>query len=275
MTNPSLEVFFLHQFFFFFAIICWISRIFCPTEFPLVCICKWHILVSFKVFLCLLYLLAIRFRSFIRFRFNFFSNTTLFYFIDSIVHFHEGHIMSNYLSSLWKTWWPMSISINSLEVKKWWFCIFVSSSYTANITCFLEIVITMFGMKRASVLRTFTHSLFLFRNILYHLDEKTSQFSIVLEARERCKLLASNETLQAALSEVLNSINSAQVYFKAGLDVFESVLVGKNWENSQHFKKFVYNSSSKSSNLTGFSDIEVFPPSDFLYKSKAIMTLCF
>ncbi|XP_026354207.2 inactive N-acetylated-alpha-linked acidic dipeptidase-like protein 2 isoform X1 [Ursus arctos] len=67
-----------------------------------------------------------------------------------------------------------------------------------------------------------------YRNILYHLDEKTSQFSIVLEARERCKLLASNETLQAALSEVLNSINSAQVYFKAGLDVFESVLVGKN-----------------------------------------------
>lgn len=139
-------------FFFFFAIICWISWIFCPTEFPLVCICKWHILVSFKVFLCLLYLLAIRFRSFIRFRFNFFSNTTLFYFIDSIVDFHEGHIMSNYLSSLWKTWWPMSISINSLEVEKWWFCIFIISSFTANITCFLEIVITMFDMKRASCL---------------------------------------------------------------------------------------------------------------------------
>ncbi|XP_021558247.1 inactive N-acetylated-alpha-linked acidic dipeptidase-like protein 2 [Neomonachus schauinslandi] len=67
-----------------------------------------------------------------------------------------------------------------------------------------------------------------YRNILYHLDEKTSQFSILLEAQERCKLLASNETLQEALSEVLNSINSAQVYFKAGLDVFESVLVGKN-----------------------------------------------
>lgn len=82
--------------------------------------------------------------------------------------------------------------------------------------------------EKSIVPRTFTHSLFLFRNILYHLDEKTSQFSIVLEARERCKLLASNETLQAALSEVLNSINSAQVYFKAGLDVFESVLGGKN-----------------------------------------------
>nr|XP_025863555.1 inactive N-acetylated-alpha-linked acidic dipeptidase-like protein 2 isoform X1 [Vulpes vulpes] len=67
-----------------------------------------------------------------------------------------------------------------------------------------------------------------YRNILYHLDEKTSQFAILLGARERCKLLASNETLQEALSEVLNSINSAQVYFKAGLDVFESVLVGKN-----------------------------------------------
>ncbi|XP_077736508.1 inactive N-acetylated-alpha-linked acidic dipeptidase-like protein 2 isoform X2 [Canis aureus] len=67
-----------------------------------------------------------------------------------------------------------------------------------------------------------------YRNILYHLDEKTSQFATLLGARERCKLLASNETLQEALSEVLNSINSAQVYFKAGLDVFESVLVGKN-----------------------------------------------
>ncbi|XP_054556347.1 inactive N-acetylated-alpha-linked acidic dipeptidase-like protein 2 isoform X1 [Talpa occidentalis] len=67
-----------------------------------------------------------------------------------------------------------------------------------------------------------------YRNILYHLDEKTSQFSILLEAWEHCKSLASNETLQEALSEVLNSINSAQVYFKAGLDVFESVLDGKN-----------------------------------------------
>ncbi|XP_029416404.1 inactive N-acetylated-alpha-linked acidic dipeptidase-like protein 2 isoform X1 [Nannospalax galili] len=67
-----------------------------------------------------------------------------------------------------------------------------------------------------------------YRNILYHLDEKTNQFSILKEAWEHCKLLASNETLQEALSNVLNSINSAQVYFKAGLDVFESVLVGEN-----------------------------------------------
>ncbi|XP_069328098.1 inactive N-acetylated-alpha-linked acidic dipeptidase-like protein 2 [Eulemur rufifrons] len=67
-----------------------------------------------------------------------------------------------------------------------------------------------------------------YRNILYHLDEKTSQFSILVEAWEHCKPLASNETLKEAVSEVLNSINSAQVYFKAGLNVFESVLVGKN-----------------------------------------------
>ncbi|XP_077885920.1 inactive N-acetylated-alpha-linked acidic dipeptidase-like protein 2 [Ictidomys tridecemlineatus] len=67
-----------------------------------------------------------------------------------------------------------------------------------------------------------------YRNILYHTDEKTSQFSILMEAWEHCKSLTSNETLQEALSDVLNSINSAQVYFKAGLDVFESVLVGKN-----------------------------------------------
>ncbi|XP_063560455.1 inactive N-acetylated-alpha-linked acidic dipeptidase-like protein 2 isoform X2 [Gorilla gorilla gorilla] len=67
-----------------------------------------------------------------------------------------------------------------------------------------------------------------YRNILYHLDEKTSRFSILIEAWEHCKPLASNETLQEALSEVLNSINSAQVYFKAGLDVFKSVLDGRN-----------------------------------------------
>ncbi|XP_040858524.1 inactive N-acetylated-alpha-linked acidic dipeptidase-like protein 2 [Ochotona curzoniae] len=68
----------------------------------------------------------------------------------------------------------------------------------------------------------------LYRNILYRVDEKTRQFSLLMEAWEHCKPLASNETFQQALSEVLNSINSAQVYFKAGLDVFESVLVGKN-----------------------------------------------
>ncbi|NXN64225.1 NADL2 protein, partial [Himantopus himantopus] len=67
----------------------------------------------------------------------------------------------------------------------------------------------------------------LYRNILYRLDERTSQFSVLLEALEHCKLHQSNETIQAALSEVLNSINSAQVYFKAGLDVFETALAGK------------------------------------------------
>ncbi|NXM26319.1 NADL2 protein, partial [Oxyruncus cristatus] len=67
----------------------------------------------------------------------------------------------------------------------------------------------------------------LYRNILYRLDERTSQFSLLLEALEHCKLHQSNETIQAALSEVLNSINSAQVYFKAGLDVFETTLTGK------------------------------------------------
>lgn len=67
----------------------------------------------------------------------------------------------------------------------------------------------------------------LYRNILYRLDERTSQFSVLLEALEHCKLHQSNETIQATLSEVLNSISSAQVYFKAGLDVFETTLAGK------------------------------------------------
>ncbi|XP_009471162.1 PREDICTED: LOW QUALITY PROTEIN: inactive N-acetylated-alpha-linked acidic dipeptidase-like protein 2 [Nipponia nippon] len=67
----------------------------------------------------------------------------------------------------------------------------------------------------------------LYRNILYRLDERTSQFSVLQKALEHCKLHQSNETIQAALSEVLNSINSAQVYFKAGLDVFETTLAGK------------------------------------------------
>ncbi|XP_063195404.1 inactive N-acetylated-alpha-linked acidic dipeptidase-like protein 2 isoform X3 [Chroicocephalus ridibundus] len=67
----------------------------------------------------------------------------------------------------------------------------------------------------------------LYRNILYRLDERTNQFSVLLEALEHCKLHQSNETIQAALSEVLNSISSAQVYFKAGLDVFETTLAGK------------------------------------------------
>uniref|UniRef100_A0A8B9D0H8 N-acetylated alpha-linked acidic dipeptidase like 2 n=1 Tax=Anser cygnoides TaxID=8845 RepID=A0A8B9D0H8_ANSCY len=67
----------------------------------------------------------------------------------------------------------------------------------------------------------------LYRNILYRLDERTNQFSVLLEALEHYKLHQSNETIQAALSEVLNSISSAQVYFKAGLDVFETTLAGK------------------------------------------------
>ncbi|XP_071608739.1 inactive N-acetylated-alpha-linked acidic dipeptidase-like protein 2 isoform X2 [Heliangelus exortis] len=67
----------------------------------------------------------------------------------------------------------------------------------------------------------------LYRNILYRLDERTSLFSVLQEALEHCKLHQANETIQAALSEVLNSINSAQVYFKAGLDLFETTLAGK------------------------------------------------
>lgn len=150
-------------------------------------------------------------------------------------------------------WWSMSIFINSLEVEKCYNFITCMANITGNIHDSVR-------YENGIVHQPFTNVIFLFRNILYHLDEKTSQFSILLEAWEHCKSLASNETLQEAVSEVLHSINSAQVYFKAGLDVFESVLVGKNWENSRHFKKFVYNSSSKSSNLTRFSDIEDFFP---------------
>ncbi|XP_061493332.1 inactive N-acetylated-alpha-linked acidic dipeptidase-like protein 2 isoform X2 [Rhineura floridana] len=65
-----------------------------------------------------------------------------------------------------------------------------------------------------------------YRNILYRLDERTHQFSVLLEAVEHCKLHQSNETLQAALSKVLNSFSSAQVSFNAGLDVFEVAVVG-------------------------------------------------
>lgn len=69
--------------------------------------------------------------------------------------------------------------------------------------------------------------LFSFRNLLYRLDERTHQFSILLEAVEYGKLHQANETLQAALSSLLSSLHSAQVYFKAGLDVFEAALVGR------------------------------------------------
>ncbi|KAL1778150.1 inactive N-acetylated-alpha-linked acidic dipeptidase 2, partial [Sigmodon hispidus] len=66
-------------------------------------------------------------------------------------------------------------------------------------------------------------------NILYHLDKNTSQFSILKEAWEQCSPpAASNETFEKTLSNVLNSIHSAQLFIKAGLDVFESVLVEKN-----------------------------------------------
>ncbi|XP_042316962.1 inactive N-acetylated-alpha-linked acidic dipeptidase-like protein 2 [Sceloporus undulatus] len=66
-----------------------------------------------------------------------------------------------------------------------------------------------------------------YRNILYRLDERTHQFSILLEAVEHCKLHQSNESLQAALSKVLNAFNSAQVSFKAGLNVFETAFSEK------------------------------------------------
>ncbi|XP_012871613.1 PREDICTED: inactive N-acetylated-alpha-linked acidic dipeptidase-like protein 2 [Dipodomys ordii] len=67
-----------------------------------------------------------------------------------------------------------------------------------------------------------------YRNILYRMDEKTPQFSVLLEILEHCESQPSNETFQATISDVWSSINSAQVYFKAGLHVFESVLDGKN-----------------------------------------------
>ncbi|KAM3834544.1 inactive N-acetylated-alpha-linked acidic dipeptidase-like protein 2 isoform 4-T7 [Vipera latastei] len=65
-----------------------------------------------------------------------------------------------------------------------------------------------------------------YRNILYRLDDRTQQFSVLLEAAEHWKLHQSNETLQAILSKVFNSFNSAQVCFKAGLEVFEATSVG-------------------------------------------------
>ncbi|XP_058043405.1 inactive N-acetylated-alpha-linked acidic dipeptidase-like protein 2 isoform X3 [Ahaetulla prasina] len=49
-----------------------------------------------------------------------------------------------------------------------------------------------------------------YRNILYRLDDRTHQFSVLLEAAEHWKLHQSNESLQTILSKVFNSFNSAQ-----------------------------------------------------------------
>lgn len=64
--------------------------------------------------------------------------------------------------------------------------------------------------------------------MLYRLDETSTQFSILQEAQEHCKIRKSNETLLTALQEVLNCINSAQLYFKEGLHLFDSDLEEKN-----------------------------------------------
>ncbi|KAE8603906.1 hypothetical protein XENTR_v10014497 [Xenopus tropicalis] len=60
------------------------------------------------------------------------------------------------------------------------------------------------------------------RNILYRLDEKTTRFSILQNAKDRCNMYKSNETLLAALQEVLNCITSAELYFQESLHVFET-----------------------------------------------------
>uniref|UniRef100_A0A8C5QU21 N-acetylated alpha-linked acidic dipeptidase like 2 n=1 Tax=Leptobrachium leishanense TaxID=445787 RepID=A0A8C5QU21_9ANUR len=60
-----------------------------------------------------------------------------------------------------------------------------------------------------------------FRNILYRMDQKTTQFSTLEETENYTKLSKSNETLLEALGMVLNCINSAQLYFSESLYLFE------------------------------------------------------
>ncbi|XP_048398193.2 inactive N-acetylated-alpha-linked acidic dipeptidase-like protein 2 isoform X2 [Stegostoma tigrinum] len=62
-----------------------------------------------------------------------------------------------------------------------------------------------------------------YRNILYHLNESSRQFSVLKEAVNHCKLQKTNQTLSKIVSLVRNSIRSAQVYLKTGLDVFENI----------------------------------------------------
>ncbi|XP_069831269.1 inactive N-acetylated-alpha-linked acidic dipeptidase-like protein 2 isoform X2 [Dendropsophus ebraccatus] len=59
------------------------------------------------------------------------------------------------------------------------------------------------------------------RNLLYRLDETSTQFSVLQVAQEHSKITKSNETFMTALQEVLNCINSAQLYLKEGLHLFE------------------------------------------------------
>ncbi|GCC22763.1 inactive N-acetylated-alpha-linked acidic dipeptidase-like protein 2 [Chiloscyllium punctatum] len=62
-----------------------------------------------------------------------------------------------------------------------------------------------------------------YRNILYHLNESSSQFSVMKEAVNHCNLQKTNQTLTKIISMVQSSIRSAQVYLKTGLDVFENI----------------------------------------------------
>ncbi|XP_051779909.1 inactive N-acetylated-alpha-linked acidic dipeptidase-like protein 2 [Erpetoichthys calabaricus] len=67
-----------------------------------------------------------------------------------------------------------------------------------------------------------------YRNILYALDDKTNQFSILKEAQDHWKLKHLNETLKLPLSMVLNCINSAERHLAVGLDLFEDVSTTKH-----------------------------------------------
>ncbi|XP_053315430.1 inactive N-acetylated-alpha-linked acidic dipeptidase-like protein 2 [Spea bombifrons] len=60
-----------------------------------------------------------------------------------------------------------------------------------------------------------------FRNILYRLEDRTTQFSTLQAAKAYYKISKSNETLLAALEMVSNCISSAQLYFNESLHVFE------------------------------------------------------
>ncbi|XP_041118575.1 inactive N-acetylated-alpha-linked acidic dipeptidase-like protein 2 [Polyodon spathula] len=63
-----------------------------------------------------------------------------------------------------------------------------------------------------------------YRNILYALDERTPQFSILKEAQDRGKPNHLNKTVNM----VLNCMNSAQKHIETGLDLFENVPKRKN-----------------------------------------------
>ena len=175
-----------------------------------------------------------------------------------------------------KFWWSMSVSVNSLEVEKWYYTIFYYFFIYCKCHHFLEIFITMFDVKIALCINHLHISYFFLETSCITLMTRQVSFQYSRKLGSTTSPLHRMRPFKKPCQRCCTAL--IQLRFTSKQDLMCSTV---SWmeiteKNLSTFKRLLTIFQTKALIWSDFLPLKFpHPPNDFVYKSEDIITLYF